>query len=99
MIVAVSCCHCFVEGRGLPNARIFVVAELARNVQKHRLVGNIDDRQVYHIAAVSARPDSSDEVYDAFVHICRERSHERVSQALTYFISATLYKASHDEEF
>lgn len=45
-ISAVSCCRFIDEDRALSNAWNIVVAELVKKIQQHRVLANIENRQV-----------------------------------------------------
>lgn len=74
-----------------------VVAELVRNSQRHRLLGNIEGRRVLRIFTASTRFASSNGCYEAFILVCKQLSYKGVFLALVYFTSAMLYKALLDE--
>lgn len=99
MFIAINCCRLFVQNRSLPSARDTVVDELVRDFQQRKLLGNTESREVPRITTVSTSFSSSNGYYEAFTCVRKELPHQEVSLALVYFTSATIYKASLDDEF
>lgn len=70
MITATGCCRLSVQDRALPSARDTVAAKLVREIQQHKLLGNIEGCQVSRIATVSIRLASCENCYEAFFCVC-----------------------------
>lgn len=98
MLTTISCCRILVQVRALPSVGDIVVAELFRDVQQHRLLGNIKARQVFRIAAGTTCLTCRDECYEAFNRVCKELSNRGVSLALVCFTSVTLCMALLDKK-
>lgn len=79
MICAVSCCHLFAQDRSLPSVCDIAVAEIVKDIQQHRLLGNREARQVSSMETVYVRLASSDECYEAFICVCKKLFHKKVS--------------------
>lgn len=100
MITVFSCCLPFVQDRALLSTHDIAGAALVNDNQQQRLLGNIDDRQVFRNATVSKCLAFSDECYEVSVRVSKKLLHKEVSPTLVHFTCATLYKApSPDEEF
>lgn len=91
MITAKSRCDPLVQDHALPRVRDIVGAKVLRDTPQHRLLWNIEHRQVFSIANISTRLASSDKCYKAFIRVCRELSHKVDFLALVFFTSTTLY--------
>lgn len=70
MITAISCCRLFFQNSALRRARDVVVAELVRGTQQHRLLGNVEGREVARIFTVLAHLASGSEYSRAFDRVC-----------------------------
>lgn len=97
MITVISCCRSFLQDRALPSALDNVVAKLFKELQKQRLPGNIEVRELSRIATVFTCVAFSDECCKGPIRVCKELLYKGISVALVYFTSATLYKAPLDE--
>lgn len=98
MIIFSSCCPLFVQDSDLSGACDIVVAGLVRGSQQHRLLENIEGRDVFRIFAVSLCLTSSDECHEAFSSFCKELLYKWVSLAPVDVTFATLYKGPFYEE-
>lgn len=99
MVTSISCCCICFQDHAVSNVREVEVTELLKNIQKHRLPGNIENRQKTTTATLFTRHASSNECYETFTPVCEELLQKRVSLAVFFFTTVNLYEVLFGEEF
>lgn len=79
-----SCCRLFARDHSMESVCDFDLADLTRDIQRHRLLGDIKSSQVSRFGAVTARLDAREEFYAIFTRVWRDLSEQDVRHAMTF---------------
>lgn len=99
IIISVRCCCLFAQNRTIKNIRDIALADLTRDIQQQRLLGNKESRQSFRLAAVAARLVASEDCFATFTHVWRSLSEQGVKLSMTYFTSRYLTSVPLGKDF